>query len=208
MEEKLLELLESKDVIDIIESKDHLELAKYIGRNLCEFTLDDEKYIDIFWDTAFNKSWLYVSEEMVSEQFGYKKAKDMMKDFYKKLENEYEVDIDYKIVDKNHILVKSRSGSFPTRKIPHNKKFYIITGETYKALLASAHTKQGKSTRRYFIKIESLANYTNQLIFRYIEHNQKTQIAKLEKRQMRLESFVKNIKRLEKTQIFYLATVL
>ena len=72
-----------------------------------------------------------------------------------------------------------------------------------------------------------MANLTNQVIFKHLEYkNQKQleesklrmenkdhqleeskiQISKLENRQMKLESFVKNIKQLEKNQLFYLAT--
>jgi hypothetical protein len=95
----------------------------------------------------------------------------------------------------------------------NRKKYYIITGETYKSLLQSAHTRQGKLTRKYFIKIETLANITNRAIFKYIEYNQQKQlhkkdqqIAKLETKQLKLESFVRNIKKLDKNQIFYIST--
>ena len=215
-----IDFFSDEKVIDLLETKDHLSLAKFLGKELCDFNENDEMFIDMFWDAAFNKSWLYVSEEMVNEQFGYKKSKDMMLDFYDKLQKEFEKDIDYKTVNKDHILVNFYSGNFPSKKSAHNKQYYIITGETYKSLLQSAQTKQGKLTRKYFIKIEKLANLTNQAIYKYIEYNKnqqieeskqkldesRLQITKLEKRQIKLESFVKNIKQLEKNQLFYLAT--
>lgn len=181
-EDKLIQLINSEKIIEIIESKNHLELAKYIGKELCQFTKEDEKYVDIFWDAAFNKSWLYVSEEIVNEQFGYKNGKNMMSDFYDKLNKDYECNIDYKEVNKDHILVKFYSGIIRNRKVSGNrKKYYIITGETYKGLLASAQTKQGKSTRKYFIKIEHLANITNKTIFTYMQNIKEIQLKEKDK---------------------------
>jgi phage anti-repressor protein len=168
-EVKLMELVMDSRVHEIIESKDHLELAKFLGREFCDFTTSDEKYIDIFWESTFNQSWLYLSEEMVYEQLGYKQSKYMMNDFYKKLIAEFEDIADYQNVNKDHVLVKALVGNLSYQKVAHNKRYYIITGETYKALLSSANTQQGKLTRKYFIKVERLANLTNQAIFKYIE---------------------------------------
>ena len=106
MEEcQLTNFTNNKEVLKIIESKNHLELAKYIGRELCNFTENDENYIDMFWDAAFNKSWLYVSDEIVNGQFGYKKSKDMMKVFYDKLVKEFDNKTDYKTVNKDNNIV-------------------------------------------------------------------------------------------------------
>jgi hypothetical protein len=104
---KLLELFNDEKIVEIFESKNHLELAKFLGRKYCGFTIDDEKYVDIFWDSTFNRSWLYLSKEMIVDWMGYKNSKDTMRDFYKKklLEN-FEEDVDYKEVTKNNELVK------------------------------------------------------------------------------------------------------
>lgn len=211
----LNKLINDENVVRIIESKTHLELAKYLGNKLCSFTEDDEKYIDIFWDTTFNKSWLYVTDHMVNVQFGYENSKYMMSNFNKKLINEYENNVDYKQVDKDHELVKVWLLSKTTKNNQggFNKHHFIITGETYKSLLQSAHTEKGKLTRKYFIKVEHLANITNQAIFKFIEIKKDQQlqeqtqlIAKLERKQLKLNSFIRNIKTLEKNQIFYIST--
>jgi hypothetical protein len=217
MTEDMLKIINNAEVRTILEQKNHLQLAKYIGRTVCGFTDTDEKYIDLFWDTAFNKSWLYLSEDMARDHMGYRAGKNMMLRIYDKLHNEYENQADYKIVSLNHDLVqKYYSLNLGIKKDPRGgalKKYYIITGETYKALLASAQTAQGKVMRKYFIKIEFLANYTTKVIFEHMQNIVKTklvaseqQIAKLETKQLRLESFVRNIQALERNQRFYLAT--
>lgn len=104
-------------------------------------------------------------EEIVNEQFGYKKSKDMMGDFYDKLQKEFEKKLDYKQVDKDHELIKFCYENFRSKKPAYNKQYYIITGEAYKSLLQSAQTKQGKLTRKYFIKTETLTNLTIFIFF-------------------------------------------
>lgn len=221
-EKQLTSLIECKDIIDVLESKNHLNLAKYIGRKVCKFTADDEKYIDMFWDTAFNKSWIYASEEVVHKQFGYKKSKNMMSHFYEKLQKEYEADLDYKEVNKSHDLVRryEEQPSLNLGKKTDNrginlKKYYIITGETFKALLQSAQTEVGKTTRKYFIKVETIANYTNQAMFRYIEVKSKESKKELEEeRQLSSRLHTINAELLtykklsERNEIIYLVSTL
>ena len=119
-----IDFFSDEKVIDLLETKDHLSLAKFLGKELCDFSENDEMFIDMFWDAAFNKSWLYVSEEMVNEQFGYGKGKQMMSNFYRKLIDEFENDIDYKIVNKDHNLVKFHYSLMSNGKIAGNRKQY------------------------------------------------------------------------------------
>ena len=149
---------------------DNIALGKYLGRERCEFNEEDEKYIDTFWDPTFNKSWMYVTKEMVRDMMGYKESKYMVRDFHRVLIKDYEEGLEYEEVKENHPLVLSYQESFGRktflpnndkfgRKVfppHHNAKHYIITGETFKSILQSARTKQGKITRKYFIKVESL----------------------------------------------------
>ncbi len=202
-----------RELIDLVKSGDHKEIAKFIGRQNCDFTAEDEKYIDLFWDVAFNSSWIYVTEDMVSEQFGYKKNTQMMSEFYKKLINHFEDKIDYLRVEKNHELVVLHLDSNRGKQNTSNrggslKKYYLITGETYKHLLLMASTKQAKITRKYFIKIEKLASLTNQIIFRCIETIKNIEIADQKKRIDRLyevNSELLSYKKLtEKNEYIYL----
>jgi hypothetical protein len=61
--------------------------------------------MNVFWDAAFNKSWLLVTEEMVVEMLGYKKDKNTMSHFYsQRMEKDLEKGSDYQEVDENHEL--------------------------------------------------------------------------------------------------------
>ena len=204
-----IDLFSDEKVIDLLETKDHLSLAKFLGKELCDFNENDEMFIDMFWDAAFNKSWLYVSEEIVNEQFGYKSGKNTMSHFYEKLKKEYEENVDYKIVDKDHNLIKVGSQNFGSKISAHNKQYYIITGETYKALLQSAQTKQGKITRKYFIKIETLANLTNQVIYKHLEYEKNKQIDEIKdmkSKMLNLTDYIHNEEKLVKDEWVYIAT--
>lgn len=144
-----------------------LEIAKYAAKKYCSFTDEELDLLDIYWDPAFNKSWLYVSDEMVENMFGYKKSKDMMRTFATKLKEDFEDSIDYQIVDKLHDLVKKfYSGCNPSKESRGGalKKYYIITGETFKSLLMMSKTEKGKQTRKLYIKIENLAITSTQII--------------------------------------------
>ena len=166
-ETKLVELLNDEKVIEVLESKNHLNLAKFIGRELCDFTENDEKYVDLFWDVVFNKSWIYLSDEIVIEWMGYKKSKDTISDFTEEMKRKYS-DIDYKEVDRTHELIKKSTQD------SSDNKYYITTGETLKKMLIRADTKQGDIICDYFIKVESVCNTTNKLISMYpIYINQK-----------------------------------
>jgi hypothetical protein len=204
-------LVEDEKIAGLIEAKDHVILAKILGARFCEFTEDDEKYIDMFWEPAFNKSWIYISDEVVADQFGYKRGRSMMSHFYRKLGEDFEENIDYKFIagdDKiidfyspKNLSKDSRGGAL--------KKHVLVTGETFKYLLQSAHTAQGKQVRKYFLRVESLGHMVTELCYMYRDILSKArdeEMAKLKRKQLALESFVTNIKQLEKKQVFYIAT--
>jgi hypothetical protein len=43
-------------------------IAKWIGEKYCGFTPVELDMVDIFWDSAFNQSWLYASNHMLVER--------------------------------------------------------------------------------------------------------------------------------------------
>lgn len=113
--------------------------------------------------------WIYVSNEIVYDHFGYKKSKDTMKDFYNRLLlKDFQENIDYKEVDKNHDVVKEyrennklHKGGAGHNKLHkggagHNKKYYIITSKTYITLLIRAKTIKAARFAEYFYVIHEL----------------------------------------------------
>lgn len=148
--EQSLNIFQDKEI-------DHLTIAKLAGFN------DEElDWVKLFWEPAFNKSWIYVTKEMVVDWMGYKDNQSTLKDFYTKLRKEYEENIDYKEVDQNDEIVKEWcKEKFPSTSKPdlgggRNKKYYIITGECLKCLLMSAQTPKGRVIRKFYIKTEGL----------------------------------------------------
>lgn len=188
------------------------------------FTEADFKRLDMFWDAAFNNSWLYLSSEIIHEHFGYSCTKSSAAEFYKRMEKAYTKGTQYKEVTKDDPVVlyykELYSKSNPDKKQDARggnlKKYYLITGAAYKKMCMRANTTQGDASCDYYIKVEELAKRALMTLLsqkdaalsqkdNLLEENQQ-RIAKLEKRQVRLNSFVRNIKRLESNQVFYLAT--
>ena len=132
----------------------NIELAKLAG-----FNENEIKLLDIYWDSAFNQSWILLSSEIIHEHLGYKKTSSSMANFYIKMKEVYRDNIDYKEVDKNNDIVKiyllkkvgkeTRGGAL--------KKYFIITGETLKKMGMRANTKKGDEMCDYLLKVERLA---------------------------------------------------
>ena len=150
------------------------ELAKLSGFN--------EKQIEmlkLFWQPCFNKSWIYLSDDLILNNLTNETGKMAITNFYKRiLIPNFEVNIDYEEVDIKNNLVKSWYSNLitdiGTRKPPLNKKYYIITGECFKCLLMSSRCEKGKETRKYYIQVENLAinmkDYLLELKDKEIEH--------------------------------------
>ena len=144
------------------ENLDHVKLAELAG-----YTPTEIEMIKMFWDTAFNDGWLYVSYEMVHNLLGYQECKNIMSNFYQKLVDLFQENIDYCQVINDHPLVKMvhqfhslklRNETDAPESFGNRKKHYIITGETFKTLCMMANTNKGKETRAYYLKTESLAS--------------------------------------------------
>jgi phage anti-repressor protein len=145
---------------------DSISIAKHVAKTECNFSDIELSYIDKFWDPIFNKTWIYLSKEIVCEDFGYVESKDTMKDFHNRYLCKYfEFDIDYKNALKTD---QSCSADLPSELTPvhggQNKKRFVITGETYKQLLMLVNTDKGKQVRRYYIKVEQLCIKTYKII--------------------------------------------
>lgn len=166
---------------------DNIKLAKIAGFNDKELEM-----IKMFWEPAFNKSWIYLSSEIIHEYFGYKKSDSSIKDFNRKMKETYKENIDYKEVNKNHEIVEyykswnqDRNPGLKTRD-GALRKYYIITGETFKKMCMRANTVKGDETCDYYIKIESLCNIMSKYLIEKLRLDQQKQLQ--EKEQLLLES--------------------
>jgi hypothetical protein len=178
-----MEVIQKQEIINQAVMIKDLDCAKLA--QLARFSNEEIEFVKLFWEPTFNKSWIYLTKEMVVDWMGYKDNEKTMRDFYKKLIKDYEENVDYKEVTQNNEIVrKSHSGNFRNEKILQKddetiqnlyrgnfpgkenkakstrgaslKKFYIITGECLKCLLMSAQTPKGKLVRKIYIKTENL----------------------------------------------------
>ncbi len=187
----LVELLADEKVADVLTNGSHLDLAVLVGVMYCGFTEADVEYIRIFWDVAFNKSWIYLSDEMIIERMGYKKSEHTITNFVKGMKKKYKDQVDYKEISKtNSLVVEYYKSCKLINTCKHNKDYYAITGETFKKMLLRAGTKQGDITCDYFIKVESMSNLITKLVFKYAEKTllmEKEAEIKQKEEQMKIE---------------------
>jgi hypothetical protein len=132
------------------------DLAKLIG-----FTDKEILMLKLYWDPCFNKSWLYLSDELILENLTNETSKHALKHFYIKiLIPNYEENIDYKEVTIDDEIIKkwwtNLAITNPNYKPASNKKYYIVTGESYKCMLMASRAKKGKETRKYYIKANNI----------------------------------------------------
>lgn len=154
------------------------QLAEIVG-----FTEDEQKMLKIFWEPAFNKSWIYLSPSMITKEMGYKKVSDFYRDTLRK---HYKENIDYKETDENDPTVKlfenSECGLIRIQKKQHSggkkQKYYLVSGRALKKMLMRCRTKKSEEICEYYIKVEELASFMKD----YILELSKRQIAEQEKR--------------------------
>ena len=188
-------------------------IAKYNG-----FTDTELDMLKIFWSDNFNENWIYLSDEMILTNMTNETKKNALTHFYERvLFTNFTIDVDYKEIKMNNELIKKYnevSGS-PNLENQKNKvkmttkKYYAVTGETYKELLIKSANKKGKEARQYYIKIEKLAmfyqKYTTEL-YKYIANEQSKQLKHQENKMLNLTEFVEVAQELKTDEIFYIAT--
>ncbi len=200
------------------------------------FSEREQKMLEMFWEPTFNGSWIYLSDELIRDHLTNEKdtsgnlKKNAVMHFYdRKLIPIYDKDIDYCEVSANHELVQNYfcSPNLGSRDFKHNKQFFIVSGECFKQLLLSSGTSNGKETRKYYIKVETLASQMKDYIT-YILLTQKeaeiyqkdveicqkdaeicqkdTELEKEKARSYRLRKRIKTTLLLTKKEFIYIAT--
>lgn len=156
------------------------QLAEYMG-----FSTEEQRMLTMFWESAFNCSWIYLSPEMITKDMGYKQISS----FYKiTLRPNYKENIDYIEIKKDDGLVKkyeeynrNLNGFInPLGKIQHTggkaQKYYKITGRTLKKMLMKCGTKKGDQICDYYLKVEQLAIFMKDYIVALHKHIMQKQI--------------------------------
>lgn len=145
------------------------QLAQVIG-----FTDEELQKLKILWIPAYSEGWIYLSDDIIYNQMTNTKSKDTIKDFINRQLlscEDYEEDIHYKKITKDHDLIKMYE-EFDSANLPNQnnaskqgaKKYYAITGETYEDLLMKSKCKAGKNSRALYRKVVKLAKYMRDYI--------------------------------------------
>jgi hypothetical protein len=188
------------------------DMAKHIGFN------DDElNMLKIFWEPAFNKSWIVLNRDMIKTWFCKNDtSKHAVTNFYNRVLFKYDKNIDYKEVTTSQICGDCDAFWYSqmTTKIKdnrggHNANYYQVTGECFKMI----SMERNKDIRRYYLKVEELAMFMKDYInamHKYISDKAISDMsAKVESMRIvseRMQSFIDNTKVLEKKSTFYIAT--
>ena len=137
------------------------QLAVEIG-----FNPEEVRMLKVYWEPTFNKGWIYLSPNMITQDMGYNRVNNFYCDTLRK---HYQLNIDYKETSKDNPIIKlyedyekSLSAENSTlEKKPHTggsaQKYYLVTGRAYKKMLMKARTKNGDKICEYYLKVEELA---------------------------------------------------
>jgi len=158
--------LPSLHINDMLKKYNYTEVSTQQLAEHLNFSEEEQKMIKMFWEPTFNGSWIYLNDEIILGQLITDTGRSALTNFYKRvlLTEEYIENVDYKQINKDDELVKEYDQNDSSRKLNQKnkakqgaKKYYAVTGETYKDLLQRSANKKGKTTRQYYRKIEQLA---------------------------------------------------
>ncbi len=176
-----------KDVLELALAHegevDFAVLARLVG-----YTEEEQKWAGVFWDAAFNSSWILLADYIIQEWMGYVGEK-CVANFHRDMKKKYRDQIDYKEIDKEHELVKKYLEFHVDIDPPGNrKKYYAITGHALKKMLMRAGTKNGDKICDYFIKTEALASVLKDFVLQKATNAAIAEAAKATARVEELES--------------------
>jgi hypothetical protein len=145
-------MLSSLNINDMLKKYNYTEVSNQQLAEHLNFTEEEQKMIQMFWKPAFNGSWIYLNDEIILGQLTKETGKDALTHFYKRvlLSEDYKENVDYKEINKDDELIKEyekMSSLFMARRTKVGKglkKYYAITGETYKDLLQRSANKKEK----------------------------------------------------------------
>lgn len=124
----------------------------------------NDLYIDKFWDNIKNDKWIYIDNTMLI-WMGYNNSdnRDNKKIYTKLLENNFEENIDFKLINNkefNNTYVDI-SIHIETRDInTHNKtKHLIVSTDCFKQSLMLLRTTKSKEIKKYYIELEKIFKF-------------------------------------------------
>ena len=78
-------MLSSLNINDMLKKYNYKEVSnKQLAEHL-NFTEEEQKMIQMFWEPAFNGSWIYLNDEIILSQLTNEKGKNALCNFYKQV---------------------------------------------------------------------------------------------------------------------------
>lgn len=155
-------------------------------RDIFDFTETELNYLKMFWESTFNKSYIYLSDEIILDMLTDETGKNAVDHFIKRKLLKYEHGVDYIEIDNNDVLVqeyiKIVSPDLGNRKY-NAKKYFKVTGECLKSLLMESRASKGKEIRKYYIKIENAAICMKEVIVKLFQLNCDRELYKMKQRE-------------------------
>jgi hypothetical protein len=141
-------------------------------RTAHEYILDEKVDIDMdvfdrLYPYALSKQWVHLTQEMVIEWMGYKKLTSSMRNAHERIQKNFRAGIDYVEVDSSHKLI-SPSVRDETRG-GHNRKYFLITGDTLMMMLITARNRKAMRTAAHFVFVY-FVNGVYKLMMNYYQY--------------------------------------
>ncbi len=173
----------------------NINLTEFINQNKQLLTIKelltkinytiDNLYIDQFWDSISDDKWIYLDDNLIL-WFGYsdiKHGKEQINKLIKKyiIENE-----DYKILNNTEFNDnKSCVGVYGEQDLSknhggHNKKYIIISPDSFKELCFYIGTNKSKEIKKYYIELEKVFKF-------YLDYQKKFKELELEEKESLLK---------------------
>jgi hypothetical protein len=92
-----------------------------------------------------------VDVSIETDDFGYTDGSNMISHFYQRiLYTKFKINVDYSEVAKDSIVHPELDNQKVYTKGGTNKKYYVISGYTYKTILMLIKTSKGDQIRNYY----------------------------------------------------------
>ena len=182
----------------------------------------NDVFFDNFWQNIKDDIWIYIDDNML-KYIGYNRLenKKNKQDYLNILKENFDIDIDYKLLFANQFKEFSKSYKLTLRNEyinDHNKvKHLIVSPDCFKQSLMLLRTKKATEIKKYYIELEKIfkfyLEYQNK--YRELELENKNQELKekeniINEQKEELDNLIniqqKTVKELKKDEYVYIAT--
>ena len=101
-------MLSNLNINDMLKKYNYTEVSNQQLAEHLNFSEEEQKMIELFWEPAFNGSWIYLNDEIILSQLTNEKGKNSLYNFYTRvlLTEDYKENVDYKQINKDDELIK------------------------------------------------------------------------------------------------------